>query len=112
MVVASDHCRMLGRPRRCHLEVLLWCSGLGIPLCCSCGVGQIPYLAWELPYAVGAAGKENKKQKKHKQKQKEPATDRVRIKSSTLNEILNVQYDVKRCKVTLLSPADFARSIH
>ena len=43
--------------------------------CCGCGCGvataPIPPLAWELPHAVGAALKSNKKQKKRKKSKKE-----------------------------------------
>ena len=41
-------------------------SGLRIPCCCGCGVSQqlqlqFDPLAWELPYAIGAALKRKKK---------------------------------------------------
>ena len=41
-----------------------------IPCCCDCGAAAAPIqpLAWELPYAKGAALKKRKKKKKKKQK--------------------------------------------
>ena len=40
--------------------------------CCGCGVGwtRIGLLAWELPYAAGAALKSKKKKKKKKKERK------------------------------------------
>ena len=43
------------------MEFLLWCNGLRIWGCCSCGVGRVGSLAWGLPYAMGAAEKKKKK---------------------------------------------------
>ena len=44
--------------------------------CCGCGVGRWPIgpLAWEPPYASGAALEKPKGQKKKKEKKKKPTT--------------------------------------
>ena len=60
---------------RTWVRSLALLSGLRTPCCCGCGVrpaaaAPIRPLAWELPYAAGAALKREKKKKKKKQAQK------------------------------------------
>ena len=63
-----QHCRELG----CRLQTLAW-----IGHCCGCGgvgrpaaIAPIRPLAWERPYAMGAALKRQKRKRKEKRKEK------------------------------------------